>query len=205
MIAYAAKTTNIKNRAALQAAGWRIMLSPATGINPHGLSYALDNGSWSAFTSGKPWSEKRFVSALLRVGRKADFVCLPDIVEGGMESLLLSLSWRDRVLAATQRALIPVQDGMSPDGVRAHLSPRVGIFVGGSTDFKESTMAMWASVARESGSWCHVGRVNTARRIALCAAARVDSFDGSSASKYSITLPLLDNARKQPDMIKEIW
>ena len=44
------------------------------------------------------------------------------------------------------------------------------------------------------------GRVNTQRRIRLCAAAGADSFDGTSASRYAVTLPGLDSARRQPDL-----
>ena len=38
----------------------------------------------------------------------------------------------------------------------------------------------------------HVGRVNTARRIRLCAEAGVNSFDGTSATMYACTLSVGD-------------
>lgn len=34
-----------------------------------------------------------------------------------------------------------------------------------------------------------------------CVAAGADSFDGSSASRFATTLPLLDAARRQPDLL----
>jgi hypothetical protein len=47
----------------------------------------------------------------------------------------------------------------------------------------------------------HVGRVNTARRIRLCAEAGADSFDGTSVTMFSCTLPLLESARRQPSLL----
>lgn len=200
MIAYAAYTTTKRNLAALAREDWRILLSPATGLQSFGLPCALDNGAWSAFTAGTEWDHARFVAALEALGAVADWVALPDIVEGGKSSLARSLAWKERVLASTGRVLIPTQDGLVPADLAPHLGKRVGIFVGGSTRHKEDTLPLWGELAREKGCWLHVGRVNTARRIALCAAARAKSFDGSSATKYATTLPLIENARRQPDL-----
>jgi len=43
---------------------------------------------------------------------------------------------------------------------------------------------------------CHVGRVNTQQRVRMCLAAGVTSFDGTSASRYQVTLRDLDMARR---------
>ncbi len=59
----------------------------------------------------------------------------------------------------------------------------------------------WGALARETGCYLHVGRVNTAVRIRLCSAAGADSFDGTSPSRFACTLPLLDGARRQPDLL----
>jgi hypothetical protein len=61
-------------------------------------------------------------------------------------------------------------------------------------------MAAWAALARAKGAICHVGRVNTARRIHACEAAGAHSFDGSSASRFAVTLPPLELARQQTDL-----
>jgi len=194
---YASRTGTRKNLLALRMAGWRLLVS-ATGVLRHeGFPYALDNGAWTAFQKGGQFDEALFLRALVKLGREADFVVVPDIVEGGLRSLEYSLSWLDRVHDQTLRALIAVQDGMTTNDLRPLLGPRVGIFIGGSTKFKEQTMPAWARYARECGAWCHVGRVNTARRIAQCAAVGVTSFDGTSASRFVKTLPLLDGARRQ--------
>ena len=95
-----------------------------------------------------------------------------------------------------QRVLIAVQDGMRPADVAPYLSHRVGVAVGGSTEWKEAQLdrRVWRA------SWLHVLRVNTARRIRLCHWAGADSFDGSSASRFAVTLPALDSARRQPSL-----
>lgn len=69
------------------------------------------------------------------------------------------------------------------------------------TRHKEDTLPAWGELAREKGCWLHVGRVNTARRIALCAAASATSFDGSGPSRYAVVLQKLDLARRQPDLL----
>lgn len=203
MIAYASYTTNRRSLAALRGAQWRVLLSPATGLKNYGLEYALDNGAWSAHLAGVPFQSEPFMEAVAKIGAGAHFVVVPDIVAGGCQSLELSRRWIPWVLERTMVALIAVQDGMVPGDVMHRLGSRCGIFVGGTTDWKESTMGMWAALARECGAICHVGRANTRRRIFLCAAAGVNSFDGSSVSRFAKTLPPLDDARKQIDLFAQ--
>lgn len=202
MIAYAAYTTTKRNLAALRRADWRILLSPATGLDAFGLGFALDNGAWSAHSAGEEWRAPPFLAALEALGPGCDFVVAPDIVEGGLASLRRSVDWLPAVLGRAPLALVAVQDGMRPADLAPIVGGRVGIFVGGSTEFKEQTMIEWGRLARERGTWCHVGRVNTRRRIGLCAAAGATSFDGSSATRYAVTLPLLEAARRQADLFR---
>ena len=51
-----------------------------------------------------------------------------------------------------------------------------------------------AHAARAAGAWCHVGRVNTKRRIVACGVAGVTSFDGTSVTQFPSTLALLQGA-----------
>ncbi|MDG9857934.1 hypothetical protein N5C93_29635 [Pseudomonas nitroreducens] len=83
---------------------------------------------------------------------------------------------------------------MTPDDVRDLLSPAVGIFLGGSTEWKLQTMEAWGVLARRRNCYFHVGRVNSARRIAMCSAAGASSFDGTSVTRFANTLPRLDAA-----------
>lgn len=197
-MAYASRTGTQRNLALLRARGWGLIVS-ATGVHrTEGFErYAIDNGAWTAYAQKRPWDDVAFERVVGLFGGGADFIAAPDIVTGGLESLRLTEAWLPRLDGIGRRRLIPVQDGMASADVAPFLGPDVGVFVGGSTAFKLSTMAAWGQLAREHGAYCHVGRVNTARRIRLCAAAGADSFDGTSATRFASTLPMLDNARRQ--------
>lgn len=200
MIAYASRTGTRRNLAALRAAGWRLMVSARGVLRTEGVRYALDNGAWTAHQRREPFDVPAFEVALDRLGDGADFVVAPDIVAGGLKSLDFSVSWMDR-LAPYTKVLIPVQDGMTPSDVAGIVSPSVGLFLGGSTEWKLATMLSWGERCCRWGVLFHVGRVNSSRRISMCAAASADSFDGSSVSRYAVTLNRLNNARMQPDLL----
>jgi hypothetical protein len=149
-----------------------------------------------------PFDARLFIRLVILFGLRADRCVVPDIVMGGRESMRMSWKWLPWVLQHVPGgALVPVQDGMDERFVVSVLGPllgpRVGLFVGGGDEFKDGTMHRWARLCREYGAWCHVGRVNTARRIRLCAIAGVDSIDGSSASRYEVNQAGLDAARRQ--------
>lgn len=205
IIPYASRTGTRRNLAALRERGWRLLVSATGVLRTEGFPYALDNGAWTAFQKGQPIDVALFMIALYKLGRDADWVALPDIVAGGKRSLELSLAWTRIVLCLTERALIPVQDGMTVDEVRPFLSPSVGVFVGGDprTNWKEETTPAWAAACRAAGAWCHVGRVNSVRRINLCATAGAHSFDGTSATRYAVELPKLNRAVVQRSFILE--
>lgn len=195
-MAYAAHTGTRRNLAALDAAGWGLLLSPGKPRDPR-FRHALDNGAWGAHQRGVPFDVAAFERHVAAHGDGAEFVVVPDIVAGGMASLRLSLDWLPRLDGVGRRLLVAVQDGMVIADVAPHLSPTVGIFVGGSTAWKLATMRAWGRLARARAAYLHVGRVNTIRRIRLCQDAGADSFDGTSATRYASTLPKLDTARRQ--------
>lgn len=207
MIAYASRTGTRRNLAALAAAGWRLMVSARGTLRTEGFRYALDNGAWTSFQRGEPFDAGAFERPVARLGADADWIVVPDIVMGGLASLRFSRLWLGRLRRRrTLRGatfLIAVQNGMESRHVRRLIGPRVGIFVGGDTAWKLATMAMWARLAHARGAICHVGRVNSVRRIRLCAAAGVDSFDGSGVSRFASALPPLDLARRQANI--EPW
>lgn len=203
LIAYASRTGTKRNLAALRKHNWRLLVSATGCLRAEGFSYALDNGAWTAYRQGKPFDERAFIAALRKLGANADWTVIPDVVCGGHKSLEFSLLWMRYVLDESPTALLAVQDGLLPDDVRPFLGARVGIFVGGSTKWKESTIETWAKLGRELGSWVHVGRVNTARRIALCTTSGVTSFDGTSASRFAKSVHPLDSARRQLGLFKQ--
>jgi hypothetical protein len=207
VIAYASATRTRRNLCALNSAGWRMLISAAAPQNYlPGWRYALDNGAWSAFQNGTAFDELAFKSAVGAMGAGADWVIAPDVVCGGLESLAYSLEWLDWTCARSRRVLIAVQDGMTPADLAPFVGRDVGIAIGGSTEWKEEQLARggWGDLTRPRGAWLHCLRVNTARRIAMCASAGVDSFDGSSATRWADNINRLDTARCQPSLLREV-
>lgn len=208
MIAYASRTNTRRNIAEIKAVNWRWIVSPFDRGGPilAGLRHAVDNGAWhcyQAFVRGERISPlpdiSRFETTIARYGKDADFIVVPDVVLGGDLSWELSRAWLRRMrrnpTIRSVRLMMAVQNGFEPTKIEPFLSPRVGVFVGGDTDWKLATMAEWSRLAHSRGAICHVGRVNTARRISLCGKAGVDSFDGTSATKFSVTTRPLERAR----------
>lgn len=207
MIAYTSYTGTKTTRIALRKRGWRFLMTPQLLANyawrrplwvdgtPAG--YCLDNGAYGYYLSEKPFNNEAFIKAADKVGTGADWIVLPDIVAGGCSSLDLSLSWISKLKKYNRPLLLAVQDGMTAKQVAPHLSDQVGIFVGGSTDWKLETVAAWGLLAKRLGCLCHVARVNTVRRIRLCQYAGAHSFDGTGPIMFPSTLGKLDHARRQ--------
>lgn len=208
MMAYASRTGTKRNIKALKEAGWGWMVTPVDmgGAIREGMPYALDNGAWSAFCQQSEWDEGAFITALERYGEGADFIVVPDVVGNAEATLKLAPVWVSRLVSMPKLKgylLIAGQDGMQLDDLAPLLamSPRVGVFIGGSSEWKERVIIPWGRSLNGRGVYVHVGRVNTARRIHLCGHGMVNSFDGTSVTRFAKTLPMLDEARKQMGLL----
>ena len=201
MISLATGTGTRRNLDAMRAHGFGLLLTPDRPEMRAGFDlFAIDNGAWGCFQRGAEWSPEPWQRLVEAHGRAALFTILPDVVCGGAASLALSLSWLPWAAERCGQVLIAVQNGMTADDLRPHVGPHVGIFVGGDTVWKEGSLPMWGALAKETGCWLHVGRVNSTRRIRLCALSGVHSFDGTSATRFAITTPVIDMARRQTAM-----
>jgi hypothetical protein len=200
MICYASRTGTRRNLAALKEAGWRILVSRAGPWRAEGFRYCIDNGAWSDFQAGRDFDADAFERLIDKMGAGADWIVLPDIVAGGRASLDLSMRWMNRTLSVCPLVLIAVQDGMEAADLAPFVGPSVGIFLGGSTEWKLARMRDWGEFCAERGVYYHVARVNTAKRFRMAHAAGADSIDGSSASRFAVTLPMLDAAARQADL-----
>lgn len=198
---YATRTGTLRNLAEMEAHGWSILLNPFTDLSPTPFRYGFDNGAWRAFIEGVPFDVPLFMSAVQRVGGGADFIVAPDIVAGGLESLAMSLAFLPQLMAINPLVLIPLQDGMTEADILPLLRPGVGLFLGGSTEWKLATMVPWGRFARWHGVYFHVGRVNTAKRIHLAVAAGADSVDGTSGTRFAKTIAPLTRAAGQRDLL----
>ena len=118
MVGYASRTGTRRNLAALDDAEWRLLVSAKGVLRTEGMRYAIDNGAWTAFQQQQPFDEPAFLLAVERLGEGADWIVLPDIVEGGLASLDYSLKWKERLRGMPSQLLIAVQDGMSIEQVQ---------------------------------------------------------------------------------------
>lgn len=111
------------------------------------------------------------------------------------------MRWLDRCLSACPLVLIAVQDGMTASDLAPLIGPNIGLFLGGSTEWKLATMSDWGAFCAARRVHYHVARVNSARRFAMAHAAGATSIDGSNLSRYSINANRLDYAARQPDLM----
>ena len=196
----ATETGGTRNLRAMRDASFRLLTSPVY-LAEHGWheppwAYALDNGAWSYHQRGQDFDADAFARAVDRVGEAADFLVLPDVVAGGERSLELSMRWHAQLGDHPTPRYLVVQDGM---GEGLPLAGLAGLFVGGTTEWKRSTMRGWARVAARHGLALHVGRVNSARLIREVLAIGAESgcpvsCDGTSATLYASTAPALGQA-----------
>ncbi len=212
---FATRTGTRRNLQLMAAGGWSLLLNPFCDLSPlpevvleDGTVYrfkkAFDNGAWTADQQGVPFDVDAFWRGLERVAEGCEWIVAPDIVRGGLASLDLSLSFLPTLLQVGPTVLIPLQDGMTP----AHIEPilashgrKVGLFMGGSTEWKLAEMKAWGVVAGHWGVHYHVGRVNTARRLHLASWSGANSVDGTSASKFAQSIPALTYAARQLDLL----
>lgn len=210
LLYYVSRTGTKRNRGLIKACGWRWMVGPLDMGGPvkDDLNHACDNGAWPCYQlwlKGKRATAdpdlRRFQACIARHGATADFIIVPDVVMGGDRSWAMTRYWlrrlrRDRRFTGV-KLLIAVQNGMTAEMIKPYLNERVGVFVGGDTDWKLATMKMWCDLAHENGAVCHVGRVNTDKRMVAIGKAGADSGDGSSGARYAVTILPLERSRRE--------
>jgi hypothetical protein len=191
--------TGVHNEAAAAAAADRpigLLIQPGTRSYVKHLDryqgFAVDNGCFSpaSYVGDDAWLE--WVDTLPRDG--CLFVVIPDVVCDPVAT------WaRFQALAPLVRAMgfpvaLAAQDGIeSMPGLYDMLDAADVVFIGGSTEWKESAAAMAvAAEAKALGKRVHMGRVNSGRRYRLAAAHDIDTVDGTFlAFGPSVNLPRL--------------
>lgn len=226
---YVVRPTNARSVAACHEHGFGVLLSPLSvtsagrvvDISGHvhplpGLPYVFDNGAWACHQAGVEWEPGPLLRLAERLGLEypggywreglgRGWLALPDIVGGGQASLDRSLAFLEEhrggfLSDQVAHWLLVVQDGMTVDQIRPVIERHhLGVFVGGSTEWKWRTVHDWAELAMDTGRYIHVGRVNTLRRTTLCRDLGVCSADGSSVTRFAVNAEKLSRGHDGKD------
>jgi len=186
--------------------------------------FGFDNGLFADFNNGLPFNEENFfnkLDGLIEDRMFPDFIVVPDIIGGGVDSLKYSVEFYSRLDKYPFAKYLVVQDGMKKEDVEPYLNKNNnkeniefdGIFVGGAPTFKGfgeaksdevewklQTMEMWNNLAHEYDKRCHVGRVSSIRRLNFARSIKVDSCDTSIVNFSQKAFKRYELASKQSVM-----
>lgn len=162
--------------------------------------WAMDNGCFVGLDPGA------FMRMLYAFRQKLGclFVTVPDAVADAAETRQLWNFWAPVVEATGFAPAFVAQDGLRQ--FEAPWDEMGCLFIGGSTEFKESTQVRdLCLTAKYRGIWVHWGRVNGKRRYELALKAGADSIDGTGFSMFPDTnIPLAEQWRaeiqQQPEL-----
>ena len=170
---YLATASTAGVRDAMRAGSLGQMTTPLSGnrLEP-GVQWALDNGCFS-----DRWSETSWRRTLERHAGTPGclFAVVPDVVGDAAATDVLWARWAAVVRDHGYRAAYVLQNGCRgiPDDADA-------VFTGGDTAWKLGEDARrLVQTAQAGGRWCHMGRVNSLRRLRLAAQDGYDSVDGT--------------------------
>lgn len=149
--------------------------------------YIVDNGAFPAYLKGQKMSVptfRRFMKKITRCKYSPSFVCIPDIVAGGKDSLEFSIQ-NIEVIPKQFKKYFVVQDGLSPEDIEDSISSIDGIFVGGTVIWKWRTAHIWVEFSHQHNIKCHIGRVGTWRNFLRAHRLGADSIDGSTLMRHN--------------------
>lgn len=184
LILVSGSTRTVRQLAERRVANLGLLLTPANrnsvgSLVKTGLPWALDNGAYSGFDAAL---FRRVLARCVGQPRFLWVVC-PDVVADAKETLELFERWQGEIDAIMLPIAFVGQDGAEDTAIPWERFD--AWFVGGSTAWKLSTAsAELVAEAKRRGKWCHMGRVNSRRRLRIAADMGCDSVDGSSLSMF---------------------
>lgn len=149
-----------------------------------GLSCALDNGAYGAWSRGLPFNRDVFLRALAgahRWGLSLDFIVAPDIICGGRDSMTYSTEWAYGELRTAPRLALAVQDGLTTSDITSYeLGRFTHLFVGGSREWKYASAPGWVEFAHSRGKQLHIAGIGTLDQILWAESIGADSVDSTT-------------------------
>jgi len=141
--------------------------------------WAADNAAFSRFDA----DAYRLMLETVQGTPGCLFVTVPDVVGDAFATRELWDAWAPVVQAHGLPAAFVLQDGVEDVGVP--WSACDAVFIGGTTAFKLGPVArLCVREAKRLGTWVHMGRVNTVRRLKYAQSLGVDSIDGSGFARF---------------------
>lgn len=168
---------------------------------PH---WAADNGCYAA---GDRFDLAAYLDWLDHHASEAGrclFAVAPDVVGDAVATWARSAPILPELRRRGYKAALVAQDGW--DAQPVDWAAFDALFVGGTTAFKLSERAYaLLREAKARGKWCHMGRVNSRRRLLAAAVAGYDSADGTMLAykpdaRVKQLLGWLDELRRQPSL-----
>jgi len=148
--------------------------------------WGFDNGAYDFFLkrqkdpSRPEFNEKKFLMRLKKAEEikwKPYLAVLPDIVGAGNKSLELSMSWVGNL--PDWNWYLAVQDGMDVDKVIEVIDKVAGIFLGGTSEYKQYA-GYWCKISHHCGKKFHYARAGTIRKLWHAIMVGSDSLDSST-------------------------
>lgn len=152
------------------------MITPISGNRPvEGVIWGYDNGCFSGGLDEKKWlSKMRRYEGI----PNCKFAALPDVLCNSEETDKLWAKWVDIVKGFGYKAAYVTQNG-----AKKIPSDADALFTGGDNDWKLGKEAQClVEQAKSRGLWCHMGRVNSQRRVIYAYDCGYDSVDGTHLS-----------------------
>jgi hypothetical protein len=162
-------------------AGLPAMVTPRMRQTPpEGQPWAADSGRYA---SPHEYSDEKYLTWLEKMQPLADrclFATAPDIVGDAPGTLMLSAPLYGPIRKLGYKVALVAQDGLERLMEFVPWHDIDVLFVGGTTDWKlgDGAAAVVAE-ARARGKWCHMGRVNSLKRMRYAASIGCQSADGT--------------------------
>lgn len=144
---------------------------------PEGITIGIDN---ECFKHPEKFGDGEAYLEMIRSfsGREILFATAPDVVGDWEETLPRSTTWFEPIREAGAPPALVAQDGATPADVPWTLFDV--LFIGGTTEWKLGPeAARLVEHAKTCGTWVHMGRVNSRKRLRYAAEIGCDSADGT--------------------------
>ena len=173
IVLYLATPSGERVREAIEKGSLGQLITPNSGNKKvNNAIWALDNGCFS-----DKWSEPKWLTCLNKYQGVRDclFACCPDVVGDASATNKLWDQWSLTIQSMGYAAAYVTQNGCTSIPSNAD-----ALFTGGDDEWKLGPDAQALVVtAKARGLWCHMGRVNSRKRIQYANRCGYDSVDGT--------------------------